>query len=241
MNYHQSSISSSLEHLTPSYRGLSAVSSSAFLDPANKSRDDDELNKIAAGQRNFWLQTLTGMIILFFSMMTHAANPDDLAKLTKQDQKVGLDLSNADLRGYQFVPGKIDLQNANLSNADLTNVNLEKMDLRGADLNHANLTNAILNHADLSYANLSHANLTNTQLIEVNLTNASLKYATLIGANFSKSNFTKANFTCANFNGANISGTNFSETIISSASFTNTTTTNILHYDSVEDRRVECI
>lgn len=165
-------------------------------------------------------------LILFFCLISlaYAANPNDLAKLSKVDNSnpnIGLDLSNADLRTYQFAGTKIDLKNANLMHANLTNVNLEKMDLRGANLSYANLTNTNLKGADLS--------------------NASLKYAILVGANLMEANLNKADFTCANFNNSNLTKANFAETNISSATFANTITTDILNYDSVLDEHVTCM
>jgi len=183
-------------------------------------------------------------LVLVSTLLTsplYAANPDDLAKLTLQPAKQKtLDLSNADLRAYQFSSDKIDLKGANLSHANLTNVNLEKMNLTGADLSYAILTNVKLSGADLSYANLSYADLTNATLTHVNLSNSLVRFAVMVGANFQQANLTKADFTCANFNNANLTKANFSETNISSATFINTLTTDILNYESVIDDHVNC-
>lgn len=165
---------------------------------------------------------LIGFFLYFIMLAADAANLKDLEMLTKinNEKKQSLDLSNADLKNYQFTPGKIDLKNANLSGADLTNANLENMDLTNADLSHSNLTNAKLKGAILANANLSYAKLT--------------------AAYLEKTNLTKADLTCANLDNANLTKADFSETIISGASFANTNTVDVGNYESVIDTKIVC-
>ena len=56
------------------------------------------------------MKKLIFLIFFFYSICGYTANPDDLAKLSKSDTQKGLDLSNADLRSYQFPADKINLK-----------------------------------------------------------------------------------------------------------------------------------
>ena len=162
-------------------------------------------------------------LMIFFCITANAANQNDLAKLPKiasEHNAIGLDLSNADLRNYQFVGSKINLQRANMSHADLTRVNLENVDLSNANLSYAKLENANLRGANLANANLAHANLSHANLNQANLTNTF--------------------FVCANLNDADLTKADFMRADISSATFINTITTDILHYNSVIDEKVNC-
>lgn len=160
--------------------------------------------------------------LLLLPALSIGANPADLEKLIglQKAQSTTLDLSHADLRHYLFVPGKIDLQQANLSHSNLSGVKLDDMNLKNADLSFADLSDATLNHANLSGANLSHANLSNAKLIQVDLT--------------------QANLICTNLNQADLSGANFTSADISGASFINTLTNEIQGYDSVADHTIHC-
>lgn len=169
-----------------------------------------------------WLPVLT-VVFLLPTTATFSADPRDLDKLAKLRQStltLRLDLSNTDLRKYPFIPGKIDLQQANLSRSNLSGVDLSKMNLGGADLSYADLSNAKLNQVNLTGANLSHANLTGTEMVQ--------------------SDLSRANLTCAILNQANLSKSTFAEANISGASFVNTVTTDIVGYNSVSDGNVEC-
>src|SRR5579862_2843650 len=113
-----------------------------------------------------------GFIFLLFALTSaYAANQNDLNKLIqlKNAQTIHLDLSNADLRNYPFIPGKIDLQQANLSHSNLSGVDLSKMNLGGADLRYTDLSNAKLNQVNLVDANLEHANLSGAELQHTDL------------------------------------------------------------------------
>lgn len=155
--------------------------------------------------------------------ITFAANQRDLDKLValqNSTQTLRLDLSNTDLRKYPFLPGKIDLQQANLSHSVLAGVDLSKMNLSGADLSYADLSNAKLNQVNLAGANLDHANLN--------------------GAQIQQSDLSRANLTCANLNQANLTKSIVTNTIISGATFVNTATNDIIGYDSVIDANIKC-
>jgi uncharacterized protein YjbI with pentapeptide repeats len=152
-----------------------------------------------------------------------AANQRDLEKLMalqKTTQTIQLDLSNADLRKYPFIPGKIDLQQANISHSNLAGVDLSKMNLSGADLSYTDLSNTKLNQVSLVGANLDHANLTGAEIIQ--------------------SDLSRANLHCANLNQANLSKSIFNEANISGASLINTTTTDAVGYTSVSDVDTNC-
>lgn len=177
------------------------------------------------------IATLSGMVILAAASLppgAFAANQNDLNKLIelqKELQKTtisrGLDLSNTDLRKYPFIPGKIDLQQANLSHSNLSGVDLSKMNLANADLSYADLSNASLNQVNLAHANLDHANLSGAQLVG--------------------SDFTDANLSCSNLNQANLSKSTFTRTNISGASFVNTMTADIIGYATVVDnQQISC-
>lgn len=182
-------------------------------------------------------------VLLLLPAIAFCANQSDLEKLIqlkKTATPLSLDLSNADLRDYPFVPGKIDLHLANLSHSNLSGVSLSKMNLDGADLSYADLSNAKLNQASLIGADLSHANLAGAELQQSNLSGANLTAATLTAANLQQAIFSKADLTCANLNQADLSQSSFAEADISGATFVNTITNDIRGYDSVTDRKVEC-
>ncbi len=196
---------------------------------------------------NIWVPALAGMTIissLLFSSCSYSANQDDLAKLLafkdKQQTAHHLDLSNADLRSFPFDSNKVDLQQANLSHSNLAGVDLSKMNLGGADLSYANLSNAKLNEVNLTDANLSHANLNGTELQQSDLSRTNLSYANLTSANLQQAILTKANLTCANLNQADLSKSNFAEATISGVTLINTMTADIVGYDSVTERSVNC-
>lgn len=172
-----------------------------------------------------------------------SANQKDLEKLLqlKNTQTVvHLDLSHVDLRNYPFLPGKIDLQGANISHSNLAGVNLSKMNLGGADLSYSDLSNAKLNQVNLADANLDHANLEGAELQQTDLSRAQLNFANLSNAKLQQALFVKSNLSCANLNQADLSKSNFTEAIISGATFINTITSDIVGYDSVLDSKVSC-
>lgn len=175
-------------------------------------------------------------------VICHGANQGDLEKLIamKQSQTIHLDLSNADLRNYPFIPGKIDLQQANISHSNLSGVDLSKMNLGGADLSYTDLSNARLIQVNLTGANLDHANLSGAQLQQSDLSRANLNGAILTGANLQQVIFTKSNLTCTNLDQADLSKSTFTDATISGATFINTITTDIIGYDSVLDAKVSC-
>ena len=180
--------------------------------------------------------------IFLIPMLVHGANASDLEKLvrTKKVQTIHLDLSNTDLRQYQFVPGKIDLQQANISHSNLSGVDLSKMNLGGADLSYSDLSNAKLNQTNLADANLDHANLTGAQIQQSDLSRANLGFALLTSANLQETLLSKANLTCAKLDQADLTKSNFSEANISGATFVNTITADIIGYESVADRKTSC-
>jgi len=129
-------------------------------------------------------------------------------KLTVEEERRGLDLSQADLRGVNLRGANLaftSLREADLSGADLTGANLANVNLfnstvddttklddkwrmvwdivnrgaSGVDLSGVNLSQANLANADLSYANLSRAVLTDTNLSQTNLYGADLRGAIL--------------------------------------------------------------
>ncbi|EKD71639.1 MAG: hypothetical protein ACD_46C00139G0007 [uncultured bacterium] len=181
-------------------------------------------------------------ILLTFSFGAMSANQNDLEKLiaTKKTQAIHMDLSNADLRQYPFIPGKIDLQGANISHSNLSGVDLSKMNLGGANLSYTDLSNAKLNQVNLSGANLDHANLSGADIQRSDLSNANLNLANLASTNLQQSILTKANLTCANLNQADLTKSTFTEANVSGASFVNTITTDIVGYGSVIDTKVSC-
>lgn len=163
------------------------------------------------------------LLFLAFPFLAEAANQRDLDKLMelqKTTQVLRLDLSNTDLRKYPFIPGKIDLQQANVSHSNLAGVDLSKMNLAGIDLSYTDLTGAKLNQVNLIGANLNHANLTGAQIQQSDLSRTTLICANLNHADLSKSTFTQAN--------------------ISGATFVNTKTADIIGYESVSDNPVKC-
>lgn len=193
-----------------------------------------------------WIPALAGITTTLLSVsctLAHAANQDDLNKLIqlqKTQVVMHLDLSNADLRKYPFIPGKINLQQANLSHSNLSQVNLSKMDLSGANLSNSDLSGAILNEANLAGANLKNANLSGAQFKLSNLSNADMSFANLAGANLQNALLAKVNFSCSNLGGADLTHTTMTQAIISGANFTNTATTDIVDYDSVIDSNINC-
>lgn len=197
--------------------------------------------------RKHWVEQSI-YISLFFTVLfalntsLFSANQNDLNKLLalKNTQTIHLDLSNADLRDYPFVPGKIDLQQANLSHSNLAGVDLSKMNLAGANLSYANLQNVKFKQANLTDTNLEHADLQGAQLTESDLSRSSLSYANLTSANLQHAILVKTNLNCTNLNQADLSGSNFSEANISGATFTNTITANVIGYDSVIEKAVNC-
>lgn len=174
--------------------------------------------------------------------LTWGANQNDLEKLMelKKAQSIRLDLSNADLRNYPFVPGKIDLQQANLSHSNLSGVDLSKMNLGGANLSYADLSHAKLHEVNLADANLDHANLTGAELRKSDLSRANLTFTSFSAADLQQAIFVKANLACANLNQADLTQANFAEADISGATFINTITTDVVGYDSVSDRKIVC-
>lgn len=182
-------------------------------------------------------------LIFFGPAIAVAANQSDLEKLLalkQSSQPTSLDLSHADLRNYPFIPGKIDLQHANISHSNLAGVDLSKMNLAGVDFSYTDLSGAKLNQVNLAGANLEHANLNGAQIQESNLANANLSKALLIGANLQHSDFKNADFTCANLNEADLTKSNFAAANISGTSFINTITNDVAGYDSVIDTKLEC-
>jgi len=189
---------------------------------------------------------LSVVCLSFPTSLVFAANPDDLNKLRELQQEVQdaprthMDLSNTDLRNYPFIPGKIDLQGANLSHCNLSGVDLSKMNLGGANLSYSDLSNARLNQVNLAEANLSHANLSNTQIMQSDLSNTDLSFANLSGAILQQAILLKANLTCSNLDHADLSKANFSQADISGASFVNTLTNEVIGYESVVQTSISC-
>lgn len=195
---------------------------------------------------HFFLKLLKRNFILasFLPILVFGANQADLEKLSalkKTDETHVLDLSNTDLRHYAFIAGKVDLQQANLSHSNLSGLDLSKMNLGNVNLSYADLTNTKLNQVNLSDANLDHANLNGAELQQSDLSRANLNAAILTNAHLQQAILIKANLTCANLNQADLTKANFTETIIAGATFINTITTDVIGYDSVVDRKTECV
>jgi len=188
-----------------------------------------------------WQRTVLSFALVL-PLLCNAASQDDLKKLAalKIKPQTRIDLSNTDLRNYEFTPDKIDLHGANLAHSNLSGVNLSKMNLGGADLSYADLSGAKLNQTNLAEANLDHANLSGAEIEQSDLSKANLYAANLISAKIHESILTKANLTCANLNQADLSKSTFTETIISGASFVNTITADINGYESVIDDKLAC-
>jgi uncharacterized protein YjbI with pentapeptide repeats len=182
-------------------------------------------------------------LYLIATSLTFAANQTDLQKLIelqKTQTTSRLDLSNADLRDYPFLPGKIDLQQANLSHSNLANVNLSKMNLGGSNLSYADLSHANLSQTNLAGANLDHANLAGAQLQQSDLSGANLNYAVLSQANLTSAILAKTNLMCANLNQADLNKATLTGANIAGASFVNTATADIVDYNTVVDQQVSC-
>ena len=180
--------------------------------------------------------------IITIAIPSFAANEKDLQKLMslQNTQALHMDLSHVDLRKYPFIPGKIDLQQANLSHSNLSGVDLSKMNLGGADLSYTDLSNAKLNQVNLADANLDHAILTGAIIQQSDLSRANLSFANLASANLQQSIFSQANLTCANLNQADLTKSTFSNATIAGATFVNTITTDIVGYDTVIDKNLAC-
>jgi uncharacterized protein YjbI with pentapeptide repeats len=182
-------------------------------------------------------------LLLLVPTFAYCANQTDLEKLMamkKAHVNLHLDLSKTDLRAYPFIPGKIDLQGANLSHSNLSGVDLSKMNLGGADLSYTDLSNAKLNQVNFADANLDHANLAGAEMQQSDFSRANLNFANLADAKAFASIFTKANLHCANLNEANVSKSNFSEADISGATFVNTMTADVVGYETVIENKVVC-
>lgn len=141
-----------------------------------------------------------------------AANPEQVQMLTKTNQCLGCDLSNADLKN-------LNLFGANLVGADLTGADLSGANLGSANLTDANLSGATLNRtyfylATLENANLSRADLTNAYLRDALLLGTNMSGATLKGVNLSRTNLAGINL-----RGADLSGANLSETVMTRTTF----------------------
>lgn len=187
----------------------------------------------------YWL----GFSIILFSSSVLCANQNDIQKLiaaNKTQTTMHMDLSNADLRQYPFIPGKIDLQGANISHSNLSGVDLSKMNLGGANFSYTDLSNAKLNQVNLAGANLDHANLSGAQIQQSDLSNANLSFANLSSANLQSAILTKANLSCATLDRADLSKSTFTQTNVSGASFVNTLTNEIVDYRSVIDSNTAC-
>jgi uncharacterized protein YjbI with pentapeptide repeats len=182
-------------------------------------------------------------LALLLPALVYGANQQDLDKLMalkKSQATIHLDLSNVDLRHYPFVPGKIDLQGANMSHSNLSGVDLSKMNLAGADLSYSDLSQTRLNESNLAGANLDHANLTGALMEQSNLEGANLNHAILTAAKLKQAILAKANLTCANLNQADLTKSDFAATVIAGATFTNTVVLEIEGYESVIDKEVTC-
>jgi hypothetical protein len=97
---------------------------------------------------------------------------------------VGIDLSDAFLRGIQLNHAQIS--RSNLASADLRESSLRSASLAYANLNTANmrasdLRATILNHADLTDADVFGANLAGADLTGAHLDRTDLRYANLQG------------------------------------------------------------
>ena len=193
--------------------------------------------------RSLMRLTHYGWVLFLFVSSAYCANQSDLEKLIamkKTQITMHLDLSNADLRAYPFIPGKIDLQQANISHSNLSGTDLSRLNLGGADLSYTDLSNAKLNQVNLAGANLDHANLSGAEIQQSDLSRTNLSNANLTGANLQQSLLASANLTCANLNQANLSKTTFTQATIAGATFTNTITSDVIGYDSVLDSKVDC-
>ncbi|MBW2737669.1 MAG: restriction endonuclease [Deltaproteobacteria bacterium] len=94
----------------------------------------------------------------------------------KENVGITLDLSNANLRRFDFTYA--NLNGANLKGANLQWADFRWADLIKSDLTETNLDRADFHKADLKLAALSKANLSNTNFEDANLTNANIEQAT---------------------------------------------------------------
>jgi hypothetical protein len=149
---------------------------------------------------------------------------------TRQELKLGLDLSDADLHGFNL--DAVDLFQADLSRANLDEAHLNGAHLDGAILKEARLRRAVLSGACLSTANLIGADFSGADLNDANLNSADLTGARLIDANLIRADLTGANFSDADLTRAQLVGatmrvpilqkTNFFQALFGSTELVNT-------------------
>lgn len=97
------------------------------------------------------------------------------------------DLSNSDLRGFDF--SSVNLQNASMRGSNLRETNFTHANMRGMDLSEA----------DMGYVNLCGAYLRDAYLGNSELAHACMSYADIRGANLSGANLFSANFAFGSF------------------------------------------
>lgn len=145
-----------------------------------------------------------------------SSNKDAWADWRRENPKVWIDLSRADLRGANLSGmnlKRVDLSGADLSGSNLVRSNFRRADLREAKLVSANLSLANLRRADLREADLDNAiihtpKLGGADFRRATLRNAQLANSILYGADLSKAVLTKANLAGADLTWARLSRTN---------------------------------
>jgi uncharacterized protein YjbI with pentapeptide repeats len=166
--------------------------------------------------------------------------------LSDDEQLVGLDWSNADLKKFNFENSRLsnNLKPANFSGANLEKANLTNTILRCANFNSSNSSNANfrkatlnwttfikarLNEANFEEANLFEVNMSKAYIIKVNLKKslmiisnlqeASIDESTFEGADLSQAKFEKAHGSNVNFKNANLFKANLEEVEITESDF----------------------
>ncbi len=114
--------------------------------------------------------------------------------------KVGIDLTNADLRNQDLAGAH--LSGANLMCSDLRGVNFRDASLLHADLNTSDLRDAILTDSDMQVANLRASSLDNASLARARLTAVDFSYAALKNADFADAQLGGTEFVSCDLTGA---------------------------------------
>lgn len=138
------------------------------------------------------------------------------------------DLSNLDLRGFNFTP--FDVAGCVFTGAQLDRTSLESLlpaarnhsiTLRKTDLQGANLEAKFLNRPDIGLATYVPLNLQGIDFQGANFSGSNLKRAMLVGANLNGVDFSSADLSMANAKNTNFQNVNFSNAILSEGDFRN--------------------
>lgn len=128
----------------------------------------------------------------------------------RNNEKILLDLSEADLRNIKLIHCIID-------EAKFTKANLDKADFRQSNLFGSYFDKAIMTNIDLSFTDISLASFQNSNLNGANLFGATLVEANLSGADLTGADLMRANLTAANLRNANLEGANLQDAFLMGA------------------------